>query len=356
LKKIEIITTTPSLEGWKINKYCGVVTYQLVVGANLFRDVFSSFRDFFGGSARGYQKELENMERVTLDSLKKSAFKQGANAIIDLRLDYDEVSGGNKSMFMLTATGTAVQAERMVFKDESTTLEFVTGDRLNYEMEKSNLIKQISTAGYNVMSDSFIQKLIYYRIDALSEVMKYYGSLTPDEFNTDLVAEYLSVLPDSVVNNFISNRYEISKLIGINHFVISLKKINWFEFEVIKKMMKSSDHLLRSRALYLLTLDKEFYTISNLDDIKEVIQLLNKSYQDFPAKTTKKTLMGNDKEVSYCLNCGKTFSSNWLTCGTENCESNIYGIVKNETNPDTLRIKLKRQHEWLMKLLAVSSS
>lgn len=66
--KIKVITTTPSIEGWTIEKYYGVVTYQLVIGANIFRDIFASFRDVFGGSVKGYQKDLQNMEQIALDN------------------------------------------------------------------------------------------------------------------------------------------------------------------------------------------------------------------------------------------------------------------------------------------------
>ncbi len=79
--KIQLVTTTSSIEGWSIEKYYGVVTYQLVIGANIFRDVFSSFRDIFGGAAKGYQKDLQNMEEIALANLKKKASQLGANLI-----------------------------------------------------------------------------------------------------------------------------------------------------------------------------------------------------------------------------------------------------------------------------------
>ena len=44
-----IITTTPSIEGKTITRYCGVVTGEAILGANLFRDLFASVRDIVGG-------------------------------------------------------------------------------------------------------------------------------------------------------------------------------------------------------------------------------------------------------------------------------------------------------------------
>lgn len=44
--------------------------------------------------------------------LRKEAEELGANAVIGVRLDYSEFSGGGKSMLFLVASGTAVVVER----------------------------------------------------------------------------------------------------------------------------------------------------------------------------------------------------------------------------------------------------
>ena len=36
-----LVTTTPSIEGRKITKYCGVVAGEAILGANLFKDLFA---------------------------------------------------------------------------------------------------------------------------------------------------------------------------------------------------------------------------------------------------------------------------------------------------------------------------
>ena len=43
------MTTTPSVEGKRITKYCGVVAGEAVLGANIFKDLFASVRDIVGG-------------------------------------------------------------------------------------------------------------------------------------------------------------------------------------------------------------------------------------------------------------------------------------------------------------------
>ena len=44
-----LLTTTPSVDGQKIQRYLGVVTGEAILGANLFKDLFAGIRDLVGG-------------------------------------------------------------------------------------------------------------------------------------------------------------------------------------------------------------------------------------------------------------------------------------------------------------------
>ena len=102
-----IITTTPSIEGKTITQYCGIVTGEAILGANLFRDLFASVRDIVGGRAASYEKELTTARQLALDELAEEAKKLGADAIVGVDLDY-EVVGQSGSMLMVSVSGTAV--------------------------------------------------------------------------------------------------------------------------------------------------------------------------------------------------------------------------------------------------------
>ena len=39
-----LVTTTPTIEGRKITKYCGVVAGEAILGANVFKDLFAEIR------------------------------------------------------------------------------------------------------------------------------------------------------------------------------------------------------------------------------------------------------------------------------------------------------------------------
>ncbi|CAM6650212.1 Heavy metal-binding domain-containing protein [Escherichia coli] len=47
-------STTPTLEGQTIVEYCGVVTGEAILGANIFRDFFAGIRDIVGGRSGAY--------------------------------------------------------------------------------------------------------------------------------------------------------------------------------------------------------------------------------------------------------------------------------------------------------------
>ena len=105
-----LVTTTPSVEGKKITKYCGVVAGEAILGANLFKDLFAGIRDIVGGRSAVYEAELTRAREIALRELQQRAGELGANAVIGVDLDYEVLGQGN-GMLMVSASGTAVRAE-----------------------------------------------------------------------------------------------------------------------------------------------------------------------------------------------------------------------------------------------------
>ncbi|PSJ46180.1 hypothetical protein C7H85_05920 [Zobellella endophytica] len=104
------LTTTPSIEGRRIRKYCGVVAGEAILGANLFKDMFAGIRDLVGGRSGTYERELQRARDIALQELEQKALTLGANAVVGIDLDY-EVMGQNNGMLMVSASGTAVIVE-----------------------------------------------------------------------------------------------------------------------------------------------------------------------------------------------------------------------------------------------------
>ncbi len=107
-----LITTTDTIENAIIEKYMELITTNVVVGTNVFSDFGASLTDFFGGTSQTYQKKLQKIYETAFNNLRQRAIELGANAIVGVKIDFDEISGKGKSMFMVSAIGMAVLIKR----------------------------------------------------------------------------------------------------------------------------------------------------------------------------------------------------------------------------------------------------
>jgi uncharacterized protein YbjQ (UPF0145 family) len=106
-----IISTTPTLEGRPIRDYLGIVTGEVIVGANIFKDLFAGIRDIVGGRAGAYENTLRDARLEAFAELRDEASRLGADAVVGIDIDY-EVVGANGSMLMVSVSGTAVTLVR----------------------------------------------------------------------------------------------------------------------------------------------------------------------------------------------------------------------------------------------------
>jgi uncharacterized protein YbjQ (UPF0145 family) len=103
-----IVTTTHTVEGRPIQEYLGIVTGEVIVGANIFRDLFAGIRDIVGGRSGSYERILADAREQAIAELQAQCGERGGNAVVGVDLDY-EVIGAQGSMLMVSATGTAVR-------------------------------------------------------------------------------------------------------------------------------------------------------------------------------------------------------------------------------------------------------
>ncbi|WP_430397386.1 YbjQ family protein [Ferrovibrio sp.] len=104
-----ILTTTDSVEGKRITAYLGVVSGETVMGTNLFKDFFAGVRDIVGGRTKSYEGVLGDAKQEALQDLAEAAKKLGADAVVGIDLDYEAISGNDRTLLMVTANGTAVK-------------------------------------------------------------------------------------------------------------------------------------------------------------------------------------------------------------------------------------------------------
>lgn len=103
-----LMSTTTIIEGRPVLEYLGIVTGEVIVGANIFKDLFASVRDIVGGRSGAYESTLRDARKTALDEAAQEALALGADAVIGVDLDY-EVLGQGGSMLMVSVSGTAVR-------------------------------------------------------------------------------------------------------------------------------------------------------------------------------------------------------------------------------------------------------
>jgi uncharacterized protein YbjQ (UPF0145 family) len=155
MRKI-LITTTDSLYGWEIETYIKPVFASVVIGANAFADIGAAFTDFFGGRSGNYEKRLQLIKDNAIAILTSKATELGANCILALKIDMDEISGKGTQMFMITACGTAVVARNS--KNQTEHNQSIQIDK-EHVKEKANIIRlaqKFSVINYNTNQEENI--------------------------------------------------------------------------------------------------------------------------------------------------------------------------------------------------------
>ena len=106
-----LVLTTPNIEDKKIVQYFGLVTGESLLGANVYKDLFSGVRDVVGGRTSTYELEIKKARDLALESMNEKADSKGANAVIGVRIKYNNLGGTMGNTIMVTVTGTAVKYE-----------------------------------------------------------------------------------------------------------------------------------------------------------------------------------------------------------------------------------------------------
>ena len=102
-----IVTTTNNSDGQQVAQYLRVVSGEVIVGANFFKDIAAGFRNIVGGRSQAYEGELRTAREGALAERVEAAQELGAQGVIGVKLDYQTI-GADGGMLMVAATGTAV--------------------------------------------------------------------------------------------------------------------------------------------------------------------------------------------------------------------------------------------------------
>jgi uncharacterized protein YbjQ (UPF0145 family) len=325
-----IISTTNFIEGMEIEKYFDLISTNVVLGTNIFSDIGASFSDFFGGTSDLYQNKLERIYKVALDKLRQKAKNLNANGIIGVNIDFDEVSGGGKSMFMISVTGMAVRlksVEKPNQSDEGKKTS-VTPEEVENVISK---LKIISKAKNNIhLQDEDWEFLLENTIEEiLPELLNEYliafkDSLYPTTDQQRRLRKYfplfLKQIDHELVSNILYNKIQTNSQL----IITLLKESESFHPELTLHLLKSGNiHIGISTA----EAHKRYYSIEDLKFMDSIMEYLKEIPKTGKIEMVKGILGSKEKYF-----CEKNHSNNIEEEFCTNCGINIQGLVKNEIN------------------------
>ena len=106
----QLITTSTTLEGYRITKQLGLVRGITVRSRSIFGNIAGGFQTLLGGKISIYVELCEKTREEAYQLMIQHANERGANAIINMRYDANEVMNGVTEVL---AYGTAVVVEKI---------------------------------------------------------------------------------------------------------------------------------------------------------------------------------------------------------------------------------------------------
>lgn len=105
-----LVTTSTFLEGYKVTQHLGIVRGITVRSRGVGGNIAGGIQAMFGGRNTVYTELCENAREEAYELMMQHAQEQGANAVINMRYDANEVMEGITEVL---AYGTAVVVEKI---------------------------------------------------------------------------------------------------------------------------------------------------------------------------------------------------------------------------------------------------
>jgi len=102
------VTTTFTIEGYRITQYLGIVRGLIVRSPTITQGILGGLKSIVGGRVGAYTEMCEQTRQQAYDLLIDHARALGANAIVGLHYDASEIGGKSSSATEVLCYGTAV--------------------------------------------------------------------------------------------------------------------------------------------------------------------------------------------------------------------------------------------------------
>jgi uncharacterized protein YbjQ (UPF0145 family) len=102
------VTTTFTIEGYRISEYKGLVRGLVVRAPTIGQGLLGGLKSIVGGQIGAYAEMCEQARQQAYERLLAHAQQLGANAVVGLRYDTSEVGSRNSAATEVLCYGTAV--------------------------------------------------------------------------------------------------------------------------------------------------------------------------------------------------------------------------------------------------------
>ena len=297
-----------------------------MIGVNFFSDFVASFSDVFGGSSGTYQRKLDGIYREVINGLEKKAMQRNANAIIGLHIDFDEISGKGKQMFMATAIGTACKIKLI---DETQPHNCLNNEVTDEEIERlctlKKLQKQVLDKDWVPESDTWEYIISHHYAELAPSLVSHLYDITDysrAEYLRNLKIFLSTLSYDDCVNALYplleEHTQTILNIINEQKLFHPLRVLEFIEKGNISLAIK----LLRSTKMQysqddLTLMEQILIKFNNLPDIGKIEKVISGLF-------SKK-----EEEVYICPN-GHKNNKDHIYCDRVDCGKNIKGLTFEE--------------------------
>lgn len=342
-----LVITTSSAEGLKIKKHLKPVTAHIVAGTNLFSDFFGGLTDVFGGRSSSYQKQLTSLYNEAIERIKYNAYEIGGNCVVGLSIDMDEISGKGKSMFMLTAIGTAVVIEKddkpLSLPNTIEKFENVGIERINNLRLRNKIISKANSKNLSYNDETWDFITINQVDEIFPMLIRYYAGVIenfetmkdPYEVFNKNFTSYIDALEESKRINLLFDQIEEEKNMHVTLYLSKvIKELNLFDFERNILLLKNPNFEKQKIGLRIATYDKLFYDKNDVENLVKTKSYIIANFKERGEKTTKKQLLSSKEKEVWICKCSKTNDIEEKYCS--DCKKDIFGFKKNELRPEEI--------------------
>jgi hypothetical protein len=280
--------------------------------------------------------------------LEDEARKRGANAVVGLSIDFDELSAQGKSMFMLNALGTAVrvvEADRPVGGSG----KGVDTETVVRALRRREVIRQLAGGGVLLSDDLWdfatserIEEFTRYAVGAVRteesagtrmeviEKSRPFFSALGLEISANRLFAYLAA-GEKTSRNL---RKAAADLI---------RQLALMDYELLLRLLDSPDIEIAREGLQLVTAPRQEYTAQDAERIRTIRERIPMRFIPRWKPTKVKGMFGKEHSAWLCP-CGGTPGAEDTHC--PKCERDTYGLAVRDITPQQIS-------EYLNELLEV---